>query len=133
MKADWYAGNTNSTRTARIRSTRYPSWLAITYTEAQPASRPARRNPGSRKSRVGRHLNWIERKAGHRTAVIATTPRVVPAPSTHFCRSVMFAGAAGWGPGSLANTRNVAVAMRLFAMGANMGAANRRFAFSRPV
>ena len=38
-----------------------------------------------------------------------------------------------FGPGIAAKTKKVAVTMRLLRMGANIGAANFRWAFNRPV
>ena len=45
----------------------------------------------------------------------------------------MVDGAGVRGPGSAANRKNVPVTRRLFRIGANIGTANRRCAFSRPV
>ena len=63
--------------------------------------------------------------------VIATTPSVVPIARTSCCAPV--ASSPGFdGSGIAAKIRNVAITITLLAIGANIGAANRRCAFSRP-
>ena len=63
---------------------------------------------------------------------MATTPSVVPTARMYFCVVVM-SMVPRRAPGTNAKARNVAVAIRLLAIGANIGAANFRRAFSRPV
>ena len=65
--------------------------------------------------------------------VIATTPSVVPAPSTNFSSAVIWSTEGVAELRSIAYPTNVAIATRLLRIGANIGAANRRSAFSRPL
>jgi hypothetical protein len=53
--------------------------------------------------------------------------------STYFWAVVASSGDPDGGPSIAANRRNVAITTRLFRIGANIGAANRRCACSRPI
>src|SRR5262245_65350920 len=67
---------------------RYPTWFAATYTKTHVASRPMRRTASSRNSGSHRNRKPVARTEGHRAAVIATTPSVVPIASTSCCGPV---------------------------------------------
>ena len=64
---------------------------------------------------------------------MAATPAVVPTARTSFWARVIELGQGSAGPGMNANTRNVAITIRLLRTGANIGAANRRWVFRSPV
>jgi len=93
------------------------------------------RTASFRGSNRHRNRNPMLRSEGHRVSVIAATPAVVPIPRTSFWASVIASGdgASAPAPGMNANVRKVAVTTRLLRIGANMGAAKRRWALSRPV
>jgi len=84
-----------------------------------------------RQSKRHRNRKPNPRREGHRAAVIANTPRVVPTASTSRCEPV---ASTVWSRSErAAKKRNVAVTTRLLRIGANIGTENRRCAFSRPV
>ena len=64
---------------------------------------------------------------------MATTPSVVPTARRYSCPEVSVA-AVGWMPRvHHQNSPMVAITVRLFRIGANIGTANRRWVFSNPV
>ena len=73
------------------------------------------------------------RHAGHSAIVMPATPAVVPIARTNRCTVVTPSPAWPVGPGRSTNATIVAITIRLLRTGANIGTANRRCAFSRPV
>ena len=80
-----------------------------------------------------RQRNPSRRSDGHSAAVMANTPSVVPIARTYRCAVVTPSTVGCVGPGIAAKIAIVAITMRLFRIGANIGTANRRCEFSRPV
>ena len=94
---------------------------------------PSRRTAGWFQSKRRCQRNPRLRSEGQSASVIAATPSVVPAARTVFSANVMLSTEVVPLPTSSAYTPNVAITVRLLRIGANIGAANFRSAWSKPV
>ena len=106
--------------------------MTTTYSATHRARCRSRRIVSWRQSNRRRHRKPIALSDGHSAIVIATTPSVVPAASTR--RSVVDTSASVIGPLPCIamNTSIVAITAMLLSTGANICAANRRFAVRIP-